>query len=149
MKCLKLLPVILVLVMGACDKAEESGNPSPIDSVILISAEETSSGEIILDCRTVKEYHCSNFSILASKRIGTSSIEINFEAIEKKNLCATAFGPATTRINLGVLANGDYRLKLLTGDSQNSGHLKVTPNQLIFAFDRLDGIEIITPIVER
>jgi hypothetical protein len=149
MKYLKLLAMFFVLLMIACDKEDESQS-SPIDSIILITATETSStNEIVLDCRTKKQYQCFNYKIVSTKRTSENSIEISFVAIDSGNICATAFGPATTKINLGVLPIGEYSLTFEIMGEQNNGLLIVTQTQIIFEFDNLEGIEILTPIVQR
>lgn len=150
MKNTRLLSLLFVLLMFGCDKEDESSNKHSIDSVILISANETSpSGEIVLDCRTKKQYQCSNYKIVSTKRTGQNSVEINFVAVEIGNICATAFGPATTKINLGELPIGEYYLTFEIRGEQNNGLLIVTHTHIIFEFDNLEGIEILTPTVER
>src|SRR5687767_2744852 len=120
MKSLKLLFIFSLLFFAACDKEDDSLDGGPIDSTIQISAKETSStGEIILNCKTEKEYECFNNKISTTKRIGQNTIEISFEKITGENKCATATGPATAEINLGALAVGEYHLTLETMDAQN------------------------------
>lgn len=84
MKFLKLLPVFFVILMPGCDKVDDSLDTLPIDSIILISAMETS-GEIKLHCQTKKEYECFNYRILTNNRTDQKSIEISFKGIEGEN----------------------------------------------------------------
>ncbi|QED36981.1 hypothetical protein FK178_04315 [Antarcticibacterium arcticum] len=150
MKYPKIISLIFLMLMAACDREDESSNISPVDSVILISAIETSAPkEIILNCRTKKEYQCYNYKIVTSKRTGQKSVEINFESIKGERLCATALGPATAMINLGEFAIGEYSLSLNVMESQNEGRLIITPTEIKFEFDNQNGIEILTPIVQR
>ncbi len=149
MKYSNLLAMLFAFVIFGCDK-EDEGTVTAIDSIIEISANETSpSGEIVLDCRTKKQYNCSNYKIVSTKRTGQNSIEISFIAVELGNLCATALGPATTKINLGVLPIGEYNLTFEVMGEQNNGLLKVTQTQIIFEFENLEGIEILTPTIQR
>lgn len=149
MKYFKLFFMFFGLLLVACDKEDEGLDKSPIDSKVLISARESSSGEIFLDCKTDKEYSCFNYKILATKQTAENSIEISFEAIEVDGKCATASGPATTTINLGVLAIGEYGLTFNSMGVSNKGLLIVTQDQILLQFDNLEGIEILTPIVQR
>ena len=149
MKYIKLISMLLVIVVLGCDKDDENTDNS-IDSIIEISANETSpSGELVLDCRTKKQYNCSNYKIVSTARSDQNSIEISFTAVELGNLCATALGPATTKVNLGILPIGEYNLTLEIMGEQNRGLLIITQTQIIFEFDNLEGIQILTPTVPR
>ena len=66
MKYTKLISMLLVLVMLGCNKEDESTDNS-INSIIEISANETfPAGQIVLDCRTKKQYNCSNYKIVST-----------------------------------------------------------------------------------
>lgn len=150
MKKITSLYLFSLLLLGACTQDNEQLKDGPIDSIIQIKGKvKSSTGNLVLECRTEKEYNCSNYKIIISKNTGSNNIDISFKAIKVENICATAFGPATTEINLGALDVGEYKLTLNTLDAQNSGVLKVTPTQIFFEFNSLLGIDILTPIVQR
>jgi hypothetical protein len=146
----KLVILLLPFMLLACDKEERA--QIALDSIIQIEVKEEVSGgasHIWLVCKTEKKYPCFNYKISAAKQATPNSIEILFKSITGDDKCATAFGPATVEINLGALSDGVYHLQLNTPTTENKGLLKVTATQIILEFNQSDGIEILTPVVQR
>lgn len=147
MKKLGILLSMLLLI--SCEK--EESEQIPIDSDILIEVKEVGSDpkRIVIVGKTEKEYNCYNNTIVTNKRFTQNTIEITFKAVEGDTKCATAMGPATTEIDLGALDNGEYSLQLNTTTTKNEGLLKLTTTEIILEYSQQEGIDILTPVVQR
>ncbi|GAB3534078.1 hypothetical protein GCM10027443_20650 [Pontibacter brevis] len=147
MKKLGILLSMLLLI--SCEK--EESEQIPIDSDILIEVKEVGSDpkRIVIVGKTEKEYNCYNNTIVTNKRFTQKTIEITFKAVEGDTKCATAMGPATTEIDLGALDNGEYSLQLNTTTTKNEGLLKLTTTEIILEYSQQEGIDILTPVVQR
>jgi hypothetical protein len=125
-----LLLILSISILNGCDDTvSDNTSYSNIDSRINIKlAEElsTDSKKVILYCRTEKIYGCINYGIDYSVFRTASNFRIKFNSIIISEICATALGPATSRINLGELNKGNYSLTLEVNGKTESAVLTVT-----------------------
>lgn len=151
MKNLKILVSFVILLLTlSCGNDDDNLNIIALNSKVLISAEETTSGNIILYCETAEDYSCANYEISKSTDINQNAAEISFNGVFiEGEMCATALGPATTTINLGNWEIGEYPLRFGTPNTQDNGQLTITQTQIKFEFETQEGIEILTPVIER
>lgn len=141
---------IFVLLIGfSCSKEEVEILQVPLIQIAVKEVTAAGSQNIILSCRTEKEYNCSNNSIIAEKEIKAKSIEVAFLGISFPEICATAIGPARREIDLGPLGNGVYEVEILAGTFTNKGILEISEQQVRLEFPQQNGIEILTAVVER
>jgi hypothetical protein len=150
MKYLSCIP--LLFLFFSCEKEPEG--ELLIDSIVEVEMTETAAsaaGEVFLNCKTLKEYICYKYVIGYDKAGEDNIIRINFQHVMPGTTqqCATAVGPATARISLGKLENGDYAIELNNGKMLNKGTLEVTNAELILNFPKQTGIDILTPVVLR
>lgn len=103
----KIFLAIILTIISACNKEKKK---TRIDSDIIVKI-RIENEEVILDCRTEKEYPCANYRISYSKGISDRTITIHFEKIIEPEHCLRAFGPARTEINLGIHDTKTYYLK--------------------------------------
>lgn len=150
MKNLFWIPLITLLF--SCEKVQE--NELLIDSVVeiqMLDAAAAGSGDLLLRCKTLKEYICYNYVIGYNKAGEGNTLKISFQHVSlgASQQCATAIGPATAEVNLGILEDGLYDLELNNGKLVNKGTLEVTAKELILNFPQQKGIDILTPVVLR
>lgn len=146
----RLLWIAFLSLTFACEK--EDAELTPVDSVIQVEVKEAlieDSQMIILSCQTEKEYSCINFSIITDVKREENSFTVSFLGIDGQKICATAIGPANAEINFGALENGLYKLELNSGSWKNKGTLVVSDQKLVLDFPQQNGIEILTPSVQR
>jgi hypothetical protein len=133
-----LLLILSISILNGCDDTvSDNTSYSNIDSRINIKlAEElsTDSKKVILYCRTEKIYGCINYGIDYSVFRTASNFRIKFNSIIISEICATALGPATSRINLGELNKGNYSLTLEVNGKTESAVLTVTDSLYQFDF---------------
>jgi hypothetical protein len=111
---LGVIPALAATLTGCFTSPKTfQGQDLPIDSKVLISMTEhlSPAGRTLeLECKTERSYGCSNLVVLTSMEQRERAIQIQFRGIRQPEICLTSFGPATTRISLGSLAAGSYRL---------------------------------------
>lgn len=153
----RLVGFALLFLAFACKK-EEVVTDFSLDSEVQVQLEVSDTKqanlvEIKLVCKTEKEYGCANYTILTQKEKeivqGDEAIQITFLGVQSPDICATAFGPAYTEIELGSFGQGVYMLHLNTPLFTNKGLLEITEEEVKLYFPQQDGIEILTPAVQR
>jgi len=135
----------------SCEK-EEARTQISIDTDILIEVQEitlNSEKRVVLNCRTEKIYNCANYYIDRVQEKSADSITVNFKGISPDEICATALGPAQTKIDLGSLTNGLYSLTLKINHVENNGLLTITDSQIHLDFPQQYGIQILNPVYTR
>lgn len=138
-----------MLMVSGCIKINDT---RPINSDIEIRMIEilNEAGRTLeLYCRTTEEYPCMNFPIDRRYSVKPGSISIRFKNVIDPGICATAFGPATTTINLGNLKPGAYNLSIDVVDSHNSGNLIITPDQYIIDIGKKKQIVLTGAVLNR
>ncbi len=139
-----LLCLTLLLLLGGCtnDRFFES---QAIDSEIIITAWEnleSANRTFELICATQESYPCSNYSIHHSISVKDQLIGIGFNKILIPNGCLTAFGPATTNINLGTLSNKTYNVEISLRNKTSKGRLIVNDSYYQFIMDREENFKL-------
>jgi hypothetical protein len=123
MRTLILMTVVFFLIASGCTKksaSSASGSYLAIDGNIGISPMETldSTGtgrHLNLICTTSKIYSCCNYPLIYSLSRSGNTFTITFKYVLKEEWCLTSLGPASTTIDLGVLPDNNYKLKISTG----------------------------------
>lgn len=119
-----------LFIFNACDDTvSDNSSYTSIDSRINIKLSEelfTNSKKVVLHCRTERIYGCMNYGIDYSVIKTANNFRIKFSRIIISEICLTALGPATNRINLGELNNGTYNLTLEVNGKEESAALIVT-----------------------
>jgi len=147
----KLLYLFFFWLIVSCKK-EGATSQISINADILIEVQEitiSSEKRVALNCSTEKIYNCSNYYIDLVQEKSADSITVNFKGISPDEICATALGPAKTKIDLGSLTNGLYSLTLNINHLENNGLLTITDSQILLDFPRQDGIQILNPVYTR
>jgi len=147
----KLLYLFFFWLIVSCEK-EEARTQISIDADILIEVQEiilNSEKRVVLNCRTEKIYNCANYYIDRVQEKSADSITVNFKGISPDEICATALGPAQTKIDLGSLTNGLYSLTLKINHVENNGLLTITDSQIHLDFPQQYGIQILNPVYTR
>jgi len=147
----KLLYLFFFWLIVSCKK-EETTSQIYIDADILIEVQEitvSSEKKVVLNCSTEKIYNCSNYYIDLVKEKSADSITVDFNGISSDEICATALGPAKTKIDLGFLTNGFYALTLKINHLENNGLLTITDSQILLDFPQQNGIQILNPVYTR
>ena len=112
-----------------CDDAvSDNSTYTSIDSQIIIQLREelsTTKKDLYFDCSTTRIYGCINYGIDYSVFKTANNIRIKFTNIVVSQICLTALGPATNRINLGELNEGNYNLNLEVNGKTETAQLIV------------------------
>ena len=145
-----LIPFLMLIF--SCE--EERTDELLINSTVEIEmhvAPAAGTGEVVLHCKTLKEYICYNYVIGYSKAGEGKSLKINFRHVSPhvSGKCGAEVGPATAEINLGTLETGIYTIELNNGVLENRGTLEITSTELVLDFPQQKGIDILTPVVLR
>jgi hypothetical protein len=155
----KLTIFVLATLIVACDKKNDDLLKKNDDllkkiaihsNIIIYTQDHLDTKQLVLFCQTENDYACSNYSIQTEQNFNKDNqLSIIFTNVIKPDLCATSIGPATTKINLSKLTNGQYDLELNVAGIKNNGILKISDSEIIIDFKNQNGIEIITPITKR
>jgi hypothetical protein len=146
----RLLLITFLWTVFACN--EDHVDEINIDSVIQVELKLTTTENvqnIVLSCKTKKEFPCYNYLLITDKEVTEELLSITFVGIDKQNYCATAIGPAKRDIDFGELKNGLYTIRLNNGSLRNQGTLEVTDDEVIFNIINPNGIEILTSSVQK
>jgi hypothetical protein len=100
-------------------------------------------------CATEKYYNCMNYQISKTIRKTSDKIDIHFNGILVSDVCLTAFGPATTIIDLGKLSNRTYNLNIKVEGYKNEGKLIVTSEYYAIELNNQNQIQIANNILYR
>lgn len=145
----KVVYLLFLLFTVACHKEEELTG-GLLDSTVQIEAKiDKGTERIFLFCKTAKKYDCYNYKIATTTQTNGQPFHITFRGIIEASQCANASGPARAEINLGDLQAGEYALTLAVGDFSNNGTLQVTETEISLSFPQQNGIEILTPVIQR
>lgn len=109
--------IALLLVIGCgkdkmTDPAQQQGFPV---NMTMIEMFEYSQSSLAFLLATDQIYGCFNNEIVNEVLWRGSSINIIIEGIYFPELCLTALGPATARIELGALSPGEYNITISNG----------------------------------
>jgi hypothetical protein len=115
-KVINILSIIIVFPIIGCSIFEsETNNLEPIEGNILFSVTYDSteilsshSGFLLL-MKTEKIYSCCNFEIKTFISSNQNKINVKLLGIYLQDICATALGPAKSRIPLDI-SSGEYEL---------------------------------------
>jgi hypothetical protein len=143
------LAILLIIIFTGCKK---DFTVEKIDSNIEIKMWETldsTKRKLQFYCSTEKAYECSNYAISKTYRKSPGTIEIGFRGVIKYDLCFTAFGPASTIIDLGTLPNGIYNLNINVEGNKSKGKLTVTQGYYAIELDNPKQLDIITTALYR
>lgn len=122
----------LLLMVSCTDKSTNPpGMSRSIESNIEITMFEELNPEgrsLQFVCRTEKIYPCYNWSLVYKQLHNSPNrIEIEFQGIYIPDICATAIGPATARINLGYFPNGTFPMFITVKGHCHNALLHVSP----------------------
>lgn len=143
---------ILFICFSGCTSSPQNNLNSSISSKINIAISEsiTKSGRsVILTCTTDSVYACSNYGINTSIQKENNSTVIKFNEITTPSVCATAFAPASTEINLGYLNNGNYSFQFLANGEVFQTSIIVNDNYFKVSNQTGNWIDLKTPLVLR
>ena len=107
--------IILFSIIGCSIFESETTDLEPIEGNILftINFDSTeivpSHAGFLLLMKTEKIYSCCNFEIKTFMTTNQNTINIKLRGIYLPDICATALGPARSRIPLNI-SNGEYEL---------------------------------------
>ena len=109
----KYLLILLIVSFSSCDILDNNSSTiSPLDGKVDFkiiesydSYETISTPQIFVELQTEKIYPCFNYSIRTNYNVGYKSILINILGINEPAVCATALGPANSKIKLGQLSD--------------------------------------------
>ena len=143
---------LLLILFVACEPNNLEPAQASLESGILIQPyEEIKDGKrsLVLLSQTEEIYPCMNFSLRAEKVLTDRSFKLTFTGVEEQEICLTALGPASNKIELGSIPNGDYYIELNNGSVKNKGLLSVTNREIELVFAQQNGIQIVTPKLMR
>ena len=147
----KLLYLFFFWLIVSCEK-EEVKPQITVDSIILVEVQEIMAGsekKLILNCQTEKTYPCANYYIRAIQEVSDNKFSVMFTNIGTDGVCATALGPARTKIYLGSLDYGTYPLSIHVNGLRNTGTLTITNSQILLDIPQQNGIKITNPVYTR
>jgi hypothetical protein len=122
--------MFLPLLFNNCDDAVSDNNEyTAIDSRINIKLSEEllqDKRDLYLYCHTERIYGCINYGIDYYVYKGANSFKIKFNSVVISDICLTALGPASCRIELGELSEGTYNSNLEVNGKAELAILTVT-----------------------
>lgn len=145
------LPILLSLVLGSFScKTDQDNLPAVVDIPVAFRVEMKEKFqpgkrplEVVLSSLEVLD--CSNYAIDYDLEQSSRKILLAIKDYVLSEPCATGFGIATSRIDLGILNSGQFDLDISLKDViQNSGHLIVHPESYSILLETKDGL-IISP----
>lgn len=93
----------------------------------------TSEGrELVFYLATVEDYPCSNFLIQSHVRRHFDRFDIECKGVYIPNYCATAMGPATSELNLGLLSQIPARFTIWVKQEAHVFELSIDEHRLDF-----------------
>lgn len=119
-KVLVLMAVILILAGCGKDKITQNDpTDNEVMAINLTMAEDPTSttNELIFHLATDQILGCANFKILYDLKWRGLAPEIDILGSDLPDICATAYGPATAAINMGVLPSGEHIITINNGMS--------------------------------
>lgn len=115
--------ILIGLVFQVFQSCNKNAYEKPIESDIYIELVKESNSYFLF-AKTEKEYPCSNLPIDYTFSKFGKRIKFKFNFVQNSDLCLTALGPATCKINLGDLSTArDYELLFKLNKKENTGKL--------------------------
>lgn len=151
---LTILPGLLAaLFLFSCDDAPELEPVNTLGTDVQFSmAEYFEPGARTLSFKflTQKDFPCINYRIQSEYRREGQEIHISLSDVEGADVCLEAIAPASTFLDLGELANGDYPMVIQVGESLvNTGTLTVSDEAFGLTMNEEQGLIVTTPRVLR
>lgn len=147
--------IVVVLALAVAMLSCKSSSPTapaptaPASSEILIDpVERLSDHSLMLTCRTVNEFPCSNYFIDTRVTRTTGRVEIEFLGIVEPPVCLTAPGPARATVLLSPLPEGSTELVLRNRILPIKGAIVKTPDHYDFQAG-LGDVRFLNPRLER
>ena len=141
------------LLLFSCDDAAEPESVNTLGTDVLFSmAEYFEPGQRTLSFKflTQKDFPCINYRIKSDYRIEGQSLAISLSDVEGADVCLEAIAPASSFLDLGELATGDYPVIIKVGDAlTNTGTLTVTDESFSLVMNEEKGLIIQTPRLLR
>ncbi len=106
----------------------------PVSSTIDVTMREAD-GALFWDLTTQEIYPCSNYGIAARAVPVAEPMLIVIGDIELPPLCADSFGPAHGEVDLGRIAPGDRRFRVLVSGTTSAGVIHVTADSVMVDYD--------------
>ncbi len=135
--------IVLFIFLAGCDHSER-----PIDTdigEIIVNPFERlseSNRDFMLHCSTVDIYPCSNYMIAVNSQRKEKDISVDFLGTYEPDICLTALGPATCKMNFGMLPIGTYTISINKHGQKNTGRLTVDDKKYSLELDTKNGIQI-------
>lgn len=119
-KVIILIAVLLIIAGCGKDKITQSDPTDNNAMAINLTMAEDPTGttnELIFFLATDEILGCANFKILYDLKWRGLAPEIDILGSELPEICATAYGPATASINMGILPLGENIITINNGNS--------------------------------
>ena len=151
------LTIAICLLSGmfllSCDDAAESERVNTLGTDVQFSmAEYFEPGHRTLSFKflTQKDFPCINYRIKSEYRMQGETLVISLSEVEGADVCLEAIAPATSFLDVGELATGEYPVVIEVGEAlSNTGTLTVTAKSFDLVMNEEQGLIIETPRVLR
>jgi hypothetical protein len=122
--------------LAACTskQADEPGAATTITGRVLMSPQEfvgPTGRTLSLSFRDEGQYSCSNFRLITDFAQREKQLAFTFSGVDKSgDICLTSIGPASSSVDITLLAPGTYPLAFTVGNRQATGQLELTSSYL-------------------
>lgn len=145
------LILVAVSFFSACEEDEIETLPLQTVNGEIFESVDYGTKEFIFEFRTDIETYPVTYLIRYESKVDGDQVSIDLFDIQTDghddlNILK---GPASCRINLGALANGQYNLDISAGNYSGSGTFTITDNQVTIALATIDGITISNDTLNR
>ncbi|TVR76843.1 MAG: hypothetical protein EA412_12620 [Chitinophagaceae bacterium] len=134
--------IIIFLTFFSCNKQQTT---EKINSDVILNMWKNviiPEKRLELHFETEEIFNCANYQIKYKIEQTNSKIKINLTNILTPNVCLDALGPATAKIDLGVLVNGTYNIFVTVNKKENKGTLTVTDEKYTLSIESLNQLQI-------
>ena len=145
--------LLSVLLLFSCDDAVETKSVNTLGTDVQFSmVEYFESGQRTLSFKflTQKDFPCINYRIKSDYRMEGETLVISLSEVKGADVCLEAIAPASSFLDAGELATGEYPVIIEVGESlTNTGTLTVTDESFAIVMNEQQGLVIETPRILR
>ena len=141
------------LLLFSCDEMNETESVNTLGTDVQFSmAEYFEPGQRTLSFKflTQKDFPCINYRIKSEYRREGASLVVSLSEVEGADVCLEAIAPASSFLDVGEFAAGEYPIIIKVGESlTNTGTLTVTEESFGVVMNEEEGLLVQTPQILR
>ncbi len=147
----RILGFVAVLVIASgCNKSVSRPDRGALDSPVEVTLqEELPSHALVFDCRTEREYGCSNYRIDTRLSRSAAGFKIDFRDVIVPGGCLTSLGPARVRLRPGILGTGGVAVQFRTPLGMPAAWLETTGDRYVLVTSPNRAVKIESPQLRR